>query len=29
MRDAKWSESIAVGDKEFVGEVKPKLGARA
>jgi putative transposase len=28
-RDAKWSESIAVGDKEFVAEAKSKLGARA
>jgi putative transposase len=28
-REAKWSESIAVGDKEFVSEVKAKLGARA
>ena len=28
-RDAKWSESIAVGDKDFVAEVKSKLGAQA
>ena len=28
-RDAKWSESIAVGDREFVSEVKSKLGAKA
>jgi len=28
-RDAKWTESIAVGDKEFVMETKAKLGARA
>ncbi|RJP84304.1 MAG: transposase [Desulfobacteraceae bacterium] len=28
-RDAKWSESIAAGDKEFVSEVKTKLGAKA
>ena len=28
-RDAKWTESIAVGDKEFVMETKAKLGAKA
>ena len=28
-RDAKWTESIAVGDKEFVMETKTKLGAKA
>jgi putative transposase len=28
-RDAKWTESIAVGDKEFVLDTKIKLGARA
>ncbi len=28
-RDAKWTESIAVGDKEFVIETKAKLGSRA
>jgi len=28
-RDAKWTESIAVGDKEFVFEAKAKLGAKA
>ena len=28
-RDAKWTESIAVGDKEFVMETKGKLGAKA
>jgi putative transposase len=28
-REAKWSESIDVGDKEFLSEVKAKLGARA
>ena len=28
-RDAKWTESIAVGDKEFVMETKAKLGSRA
>ena len=28
-RDAKWTESIAVGDKDFVTETKSKLGARA
>ena len=28
-RDAKWTESIAVGDKDFVSETKAKLGARA
>ena len=28
-RDAKWTESIAVGDKEFVMRTKAKLGARA
>jgi hypothetical protein len=27
-RDAKWTESIAVGDKEFVMETKAKLGAK-
>ena len=27
--DAKWTESIAVGDKEFVMETKAKLGAKA
>jgi hypothetical protein len=26
--DAKWTESIAVGDKEFVMETKAKLGAK-
>ena len=25
----KWTESIAVGDKEFVMETKAKLGAKA
>lgn len=28
-RDAKWTQSIAVGDKDFVMETKAKLGARA
>jgi hypothetical protein len=28
-RDVKWTESIAVGDKEFVMETKAKLGAKA
>jgi len=28
-RDAKWTQSIAVGDKEFVMETKAKLGAKA
>jgi len=28
-RDPKWTESIAVGDKEFVAETKAKLGAKA
>jgi putative transposase len=28
-RGAKWSESIAVGDKEFVSDIKSKLGSRA
>ena len=28
-RDAKWTESIAVGDKAFVMEKKAKLGAKA
>ena len=28
-RDAKWTESIAVGDKEFVMQTKAKLGAKA
>ena len=28
-REAKWTESIAVGDKEFVMETKAKLGAKA
>jgi hypothetical protein len=28
-RDAKWSESIVAGDKEFISEVKTKLGAKA
>ena len=28
-RDAKWTESIAVGDKEFATEKKAKLGIRA
>ena len=27
-RDAKWTQSIAVGDKEFVMETKAKLGAK-
>jgi len=27
-RDAKWSESIVAGDKEFISEVKTKLGQR-
>ncbi len=27
-RDAKWPESIAIGDKEFVIETKAKLGAK-
>ncbi len=28
-RDSKWTESIAVGDKDFVMETKAKLGSRA
>ena len=28
-RDARWTESIAVGDKDFVIETKAKLGAKA
>ena len=28
-RDTKWTQSIAVGDKEFVRETKAKLGAQA
>ena len=28
-RDSKWTQSIAVGDKEFVMETKAKLGAKA
>jgi putative transposase len=28
-RDAKWTQSIAVGDKKFVMETKAKLGAKA
>ena len=28
-RDAKWTQSIAVGDKEFVMKTKAKLGAKA
>ena len=28
-RDAKWTERIAVGDKEFVIKTKTKLGAKA
>jgi hypothetical protein len=28
-RDAKWTESIAVGDQEFVQEAKEKLGVQA
>ena len=28
-RDAKWSESIAVGDKGFVSEIKSRLGIKA
>ena len=28
-RESKWTESIAVGDKEFVMETKAKLGAKA
>ena len=27
--DAKWTQSIAAGDKEFVMETKAKLGAKA
>jgi hypothetical protein len=27
-RDAKWAESLAVGNKEFVMETKAKLGAK-
>ncbi|CAB1056194.1 hypothetical protein D1BOALGB6SA_930 [Olavius sp. associated proteobacterium Delta 1] len=27
--DAKWTESIAVGDKQFVMETKSKLGVTA
>ncbi len=29
IREAKWSESIAVGNKEFVRETQDKLGIRA
>ena len=29
IRDAKWSESIAVGSKSFVEKVEEKLGIRA
>jgi hypothetical protein len=28
-RDAKWTQSIAVGDKDFVMKTKAKLGAKA
>ena len=28
-RESKWTESIAVGDKEFIVETKAKLGANA
>ena len=28
-RDGKWTESIAVGDKEFVMQTKAKLGEKA
>jgi hypothetical protein len=28
-RDAKWTESIAVGEKKFVMETKARLGAKA
>ena len=28
-RESKWTESIAVGDKEFILETKAKLGAKA
>jgi hypothetical protein len=28
-RDAQWTESIAVGDKEFVLATKARLGAKA
>ena len=28
-RDAKWTESVAVGDKKFVSDTKAKLGAKA
>jgi len=28
LRDTKWTESIAVGDREFVLDTKIKLGAR-
>ncbi len=28
-RDGKWTQSIAVGDKEFVMATKAKLGAKA
>ena len=28
-RDAKWTQSIAVGDKDFVMKTKSKLGAKA
>ena len=28
-RNAKWTESIAVGDKDFVIQTKAKLGAKA
>ena len=28
-RDVKWTQSIAVGDKEFVMQTKAKLGAKA
>ncbi|MEA3478095.1 MAG: hypothetical protein U9R60_07950 [Bacteroidota bacterium] len=29
IRDAKWSESIAIGSKSFVEKLKEKLGIRA
>ena len=28
-RDGQWTESIAVGDKEFVLETKARIGAKA
>lgn len=28
-REAKWTQSISVGDKEFLMETKAKLGSRA